>query len=121
MYPKLGSKNELYISFHGMTHGLSAGGERQPTHTVSKILINKSHPQPATKKAPAGGKMIVTRMRITSEALTDMVMLEECNGVGATRSPQLVHLRHRCGDCGNHRPGETIDQLAACSNPEEKG
>ena len=39
---------------------------------MSKILISKSHPQPATKKAPAGGKTIVTRMRITSEALTDM-------------------------------------------------
>ena len=43
------------------------------TYRVSKILINKSHPQPATKKAPAGGKMIVTRMRIMSEALTDML------------------------------------------------
>jgi len=37
------------------------------------MLINKSHPQPATKKAPAGGKRMVTRMRITSEALTDIV------------------------------------------------
>jgi hypothetical protein len=36
------------------------------------MLINKSHPQPTTKKAPRGGQMIVTRMRITSEALTDM-------------------------------------------------
>ena len=38
------------------------------------MLINKSHPQPATKKAPAGGKRMVTRMRITSEALTDIVV-----------------------------------------------
>jgi hypothetical protein len=47
---------------------------------VSKILINKSHPQPATKKAPAGGKIMVTRMRITSEALT--VMLCVCEMLG---------------------------------------
>jgi len=36
------------------------------------MLINKSHPHPVTKKAPAGGKIIVTRMRITSEVLTAM-------------------------------------------------
>jgi hypothetical protein len=47
---------------------------------VSKMLINKSQPQPATKKAPAGGKTIVTRMRITSEALTDMSLVYEIYG-----------------------------------------
>lgn len=45
---------------------------------VSKILINRSHPQPATKKAPAGGKIMVTRMRITSEALTISVEYVGC-------------------------------------------
>ena len=45
---------------------------RVVTYRVNKMLINRSHPQPATKKAPAGGKTMVTRMRITSEALTAM-------------------------------------------------
>ena len=41
-------------------------------YQVSKMLINKSHPHPVTKKAPAGGKIIVTRMTIMSEVLTAM-------------------------------------------------
>ena len=45
---------------------------------VSKILISKSHPQPATRKAPIGGKMMVTRMRRISEALTDMSYVYGC-------------------------------------------
>lgn len=56
--------------------GRAAGGVT--THMVNKMLINKSHPHPATKKAPAGGRMIVTRMRIISEALTVMSCVGGC-------------------------------------------
>ena len=69
MYPKLDLKKRDWREF-SISH---PRGLRQPTYIVSKILINKSHPQPATKKAPAGGKTIVTRMRIMSEALTVML------------------------------------------------
>ena len=70
------------------------------------MLINKSHPHPVTKKAPAGGKIIVTRMTITSEVLTAMsceygVLKVLCGAVSARlgvvkllwrlrKSPQLV-------------------------------
>lgn len=38
-----------------------------PRH-VNRILINKSTPHPATKKAPAGGKRMVTKTTIIAEA-----------------------------------------------------
>ena len=62
---------------------------------VSKMLINRSHPQPATKKAPAGGKMMVTRMRITSEALTDIAVC--VRDAEVLRSRVVLGLRGCCG------------------------
>jgi hypothetical protein len=41
---------------------------------VRQILIKRSQLQPAIKAAAAGGKMMATRMRQTSEALMDMLV-----------------------------------------------
>jgi len=44
---------------------------------VRQILIKRSQLQPAINAAAAGGKMIATRMRQTSEALMDMFVKEQ--------------------------------------------
>ena len=90
---------------------IQAGGAAEAgvaTYTVSRMLINKSHPHPATKKAPAGGKKIVTRIRMISEALTDMsgvygMVRVSCGVVSRVGDALRVVRSGCCGGCGNHR------------------
>ena len=99
------TRKREHVLVNNPSYNNSLTNERKPTrkvemYIVSKILMRRSQLQPVTTNAAAGGNIMATRMRTTSEALTmvDCKRLKLLCRSHNVRHFLTHHLFHNCGE-----------------------